>query len=101
MQIQVNSDHNIEGHEALAAHHVSDESSHKRSQNDKRCMMEARLEGHQPIAVTHQAATLHQAVDGAVGKLTRLIESTIGRRHDKQSSRTDPPSAGSKLTEQS
>jgi ribosome-associated translation inhibitor RaiA len=122
MQIQVNSDHNIEGHEALGAHvrgvvenalsrlsdhitrvevHLSQESSHESGQNDKRCMMEARLEGRQPIAVTHQAATLDEAVDGAAGKLTGLIESTLGRRSDQQSRRTDPPPAGSKLTEQS
>ena len=120
MQIQFNTDHNIEGHEAAAAQvrgvvesalsrisdritrvavHLSDESSHKSgeksSQHDKRCMMEARLEGHQPIAVTHQAATLDQAVDGAAGKLARLIENTLGRLHDEKSRRTDPPLPGS------
>lgn len=120
MQIQFNTDHNIEGHEALAAQvrgvvesalsrisdhitrvevHLSDESSHKSgeksSQNDKRCMMEARLEGLQPIAVTHQAATAEQAVAGAAGKLARLIESTLGRLHDQKGHRTDPPPPGS------
>ena len=118
MQIQVNSDHSIEGHQALGAHvrgvvenalsrlsdhitRVEVHLSHESSRNDMRCMMEARLEGRQPIAVTHQAATLDEAVDGAAGKLTRLIESTLGRRRDQQNHRTDPPSAGSKLTEQS
>ena len=122
MQIQVNSDRNIEGHQALGAHvrgvvenalsrlsdhitrvevHLSQESSHESSQNDKRCMMEARLEGRQPVAVTDLAATLDQAVNGAAGKLSRLIESAVGRRHDQQMRRTDPPPAGSKPTEQS
>jgi ribosome-associated translation inhibitor RaiA len=112
MQIQINTDRNIEGHEALAAQvrgvvesalsrisehitrvevHLSDESG----QNDMRCMMEARLEGQQPIAVTHQAATLDQAVDGAAGKLARLIESALGRLRDQKSHRTDPPLPGS------
>ncbi len=112
MQVQINTDHNIEGHEALAARvsgivehalsrisdhitrvevHLSDENSDKNGPNDKRCVMEARLEGRQPIAVTHQAATLDQAVEGAVHKLTRLIESTLGRLHDQASRRTDPP----------
>ena len=116
MQIQINTGHNIEGHEALSAHvsdvvknalarlsdhitrvevHLSDESSHKTSQNDKRCMMEARLEGHQPIAVTHQAATVDQAVDGAADKLARLIESTLGRLREQKSHRADPPPPGS------
>ena len=112
MQIQINTDHNIEGHEALAAQvsevvesalslvsdhitrvevHLSDENGDKRGQNDKRCMMEARMEGRQPVAVTHQSATLVQAVDGAADKLTRLIESTLGRRRHQESHRVDPP----------
>jgi ribosome-associated translation inhibitor RaiA len=122
MQVQINTDRNIEGHEALAAQvsgvvesalsrisdhitrvevHLSDENRHKSGQNDKRCVMEARLEGRQPIAVTHQAATLDQAVDGAADKLTRLIESTLGRLRDQKSRRTDPPPPGPKLTEPS
>ena len=100
MQIQINTDHNIAGHEALGAHvrsvvestlsrnsnhvtrvevHLSDENSYRGGQDCKRCMMEARLEGHQPIAVTNDAATLDEAVNGAAGKLDRLIESTLGR----------------------
>jgi len=122
MQIQVNSDHHIEGLEALAAHvrgvaeselsrlsdhitrveiHLSEVSSQEGSQHDKRCMMEARLEGRQPVAVSDHAATLDQAVNGAAAKLSRLIESAVGRRHDQQMRRTDPPPAGSKPTEQS
>ena len=116
MQIQFNTDHNIEGHEALATQvrgvveralrhisdhitrvevHLSDDRSHKSCQNDKRCMMEARLEGLQPIAVTHQAATVDQAVDGAADKLARLIESTLGRLREQKSHRADPPPPGS------
>jgi ribosome-associated translation inhibitor RaiA len=116
MQVQINTDHNIEGREALADKvrgivesvlsrvsnhitrvevHLSDESSHKSSQNDKRCMMEVRLEGSQPIAVTHHAATLDQAVEAAANKLTRLIENTLGRQHEREGRRTDLPPAGS------
>ncbi len=112
MQIQVNTDHNIAGHEALASHvsglvenalnhvsdhitrvevHLSDENSNKGGQNEKRCVMEARLEGRQPVAVTHQATTVEQSVEGAVHKLSRLIESTLGRLHDQASRRSDPP----------
>ena len=123
MQIQINTDHNIEGHEALAAQvsgvvesalsrisdhitqvevHLSDENSDKKGGNDDiRCMMEAQLEGRRPIAVTHQAASLDQAVDGAADKLANLIESTLGRLHHQESRRTDPPLSGSELTEKS
>jgi len=123
MQIQINTDHNIEGHQALTDHissvienalsrfsdhitrvevHLSDENSDKKSGiDDMRCMMEARLEGRQPIAVTYQATTLDQAVDGAADKLVHLIEKTLGRVHDQESHRTDPPVTESKLTEKS
>jgi hypothetical protein len=36
-----------------------------------------------------------QAVDGAAGKLARLIESTLGRQRVERSHRTDPPPPGS------
>jgi hypothetical protein len=62
-----------------------------------RCMMEARLEGHQPIAVTHEAMTLDQAVDGAADKLTRLVENTLGRLQTQRDRRTDPPLTEEKL----
>jgi len=122
MQIQVNTDHTIEGHEALATQvrgvvenalsrmsdhitrvevHLTDESGSKSGKNDKRCMMEARLEGRQPIAVTDEAATLDLAVDGAADKLARLIEHTLGRLHDQRNHRTDPSPHEPTLTDQS
>ena len=103
MQIQISTDNNIEGREKLADHvkgvveaalgrfrerisrvevHLSDENGRKNGQDDMRCMMEARLDGHQPTAVTHQAANLDQAINGAADKLQRSIESTLGRLHD-------------------
>tara|TARA_R110002073_G_scaffold182330_2_gene340619 strand:- start:1362 stop:1622 length:261 start_codon:yes stop_codon:yes gene_type:complete len=75
MQIQINTDKNVEGREAFSDQvkavfehalkrfsehvtrvevHISDENSDKSGINDKRCLMEARLEGRQPITVTHQ-----------------------------------------------
>ena len=108
MQIQINTDHNIAGHEPLATHvksvvedalsHVEDhitrvevhltddigEGSDKSGKDDKRCVMEARLERHQPIAVTCHAGSLHQAVEGAAHKLTRIVEHTVGKIRDKK-----------------
>ena len=122
MQIQINTDRHIEGHEALAAQvsgvvesalsrisdsitrvevHLSDENSAKKGGNDDiRCVMEARLEGRQPSAVTHQAATVDQAVAGAAEKLTRMIESTLGQLRDEKRRRTDPPPPGADLPEE-
>ncbi|MDP2270439.1 MAG: HPF/RaiA family ribosome-associated protein [Archangium sp.] len=103
MQIQINTDINIEGREALASQvkgvvesalsrfsdsitrievHLSDQNGAKPGQDDKRCMMEARLKGRQPSAVTHHAASLDEAVDGAAEKLKRSLESTLERVHD-------------------
>jgi ribosome-associated translation inhibitor RaiA len=112
MQVKINTDHNIEGHDAQASYfagevenalsrisdhitrvevHLADENADKSGQNDKRCVMEARQEGRQPIAVTHHAATLEKAVHGAADKLTRLIESRIGRTHDHRDRTGSPP----------
>lgn len=104
MHIQINTDSNIEGHEELAAHvrgvvesalgrfseritrvevHLSDQNSDKSGQDDKRCMMEVRIAGRQPNAVTHSATTLDQAIDGAADKLERSIEHILEKLHDR------------------
>ncbi|MBX2991107.1 MAG: HPF/RaiA family ribosome-associated protein [Bacteroidetes bacterium] len=59
--------------------HLGDENSHKTVGDDKRCLMEARLAGLQPIAVKHQAPTLELAIDGAAAKLERAIDSKLGK----------------------
>jgi hypothetical protein len=104
MKIIVNTDHNISGHEAMADKvrgqvesalsrvgehitrvevHLSDENGKKKGLNDIRCMLEARLENHPPLAVTNQSDSLEQAVEGASEKMLRLVESTLGRMRDK------------------
>jgi hypothetical protein len=35
--------------------------------------------------------SLDEAVDGAADRLANLIESTLGRQHDQELRRTDPP----------
>ncbi len=112
MQVQINTDHNIDGHEEHAAQvrsvvenalerfsdhitrvevQLSDENSNKKGGNkDMRCVMEARLEGRQPVAVTQHAASIDQAVDGAADKLHRMIESTLGRLRDHRESQPAP-----------
>ena len=59
--------------------HLSDEDSYKDGQNDKRCMIEARIEGKQPIAVTDHANTHEQALFGAIEKLKTSLETIKGR----------------------
>jgi hypothetical protein len=82
MQIQFNTDNNIEGYQQLEQDisgqlnkslarfdeyitrlevHISDENSHKSGQKDRRCLLEARLKKHQPLAVSNNAPTTQQA----------------------------------------
>jgi ribosome-associated translation inhibitor RaiA len=101
MQIQINTDNSIEGNDRLAQQveavvrdalarfsaqitrvevHLSDENSDKKfGTEDKRCLLEARLAGLQPISASYRAATLEQAVDGATEKLKRSLDRTLGR----------------------
>ena len=111
MKIQINTDHNIKGSEALSAWiigevesaldhvidrttrvevHLADENGGKGGQDDKRCVMEARLEGWQPVAVRENAATLELAVQRASHRLAQMIESSVeslrdNRRHPAHS----------------
>ncbi len=115
MQIQLNTDDHIEGTEALAAQvsdiveqalerfaehvtrvevHLSDENGGKNAPQDKRCMLEARLEGRQPVAVSDRASTLDQAVLGAAHKLVRLLDTTLGRLHDHREETSGLPLSG-------
>lgn len=119
MKIQLNTDVHIDGTEALAtqvsatvekalehfsAHitrievHLSDENGDKSGQQDQLCMLEARLEGRQPVAVTEHAATLEQAVHGAAQKLARLLDSTLGRLHDHREKTSGLPLSGTEPT---
>jgi ribosome-associated translation inhibitor RaiA len=62
--------------------HFSDEDGNKDGVNDKRCMIEARLAGMKPIAVTNQANTHEQAFIGAIDKLKTSLEKITGRLKD-------------------
>jgi len=111
MQIQIHTDHNIHGYESAAASvhttvenalsrfrtqitrvevHLGDENAGKRGGDDKRCMMEARLEGHPPIAVTDRAPTIVQAISGAAEKLVHRLERTLGRLHNHRGNGAKP-----------
>ena len=100
MQIQINSDHHISATPDVAARiralvrdtlerysdritrievHLNDLNGEKGGNNDKRCLMEARVAGMGPIDASHEAPDLMLAIDGAMEKLERAIEHKIGR----------------------
>ncbi len=104
MNIQVHADHHIEGNkellpqaeiaveEALARFserlttvlvHFNDvNSSSKSGDNDKRCALETRPAGRDPITVTEQAPSAMQALDGAIDKMVRTLDRTFERLND-------------------
>jgi ribosome-associated translation inhibitor RaiA len=111
MQIQINTDTHIVGNEALTTQvtatlthtlerfsrhitrvevHLSDENGDKSGPRDHRCMLEARLESRQPVAVTDSAATVDQAVHGAAHKLANVLDTTFGRLHERRDKSLHP-----------
>jgi len=62
--------------------HLNDANAGKGGADDKRCMIEARLEGLKPQAVTHNADTVETAIKGAADKMKRLLDSTKGKLDD-------------------
>jgi ribosome-associated translation inhibitor RaiA len=70
--------------------HLSDSNGQKAGANDKRCLLEARIAGRQPIAVTEEANSLHQAIDGAARKMKRSLDSTLGKLGDHKRSTSLP-----------
>jgi ribosome-associated translation inhibitor RaiA len=122
MQVQVNTNHTIDSREALEKWataevsgslrrfnqdltrvevHLSDENPGAGA-DDKRCLMEARLTSHPPVAVSHHAAGIDDAFRGALAKLKHALDSQLGKlkdHRDRESIRRDPelgivPSAG-------
>ena len=103
MQVLVNSDHHIVGGEDLTERvrgvvegrlerfdkritrvevHLNDLNSDKLGERDKRCMMEVRVGGMKPIAVSHEAPTLSEAIHVAADKLERAVAHALGRLQD-------------------
>ncbi len=105
MQIQVHTDRNVDVSDGMVRRieadvesalsrfrdnitrvdiHLGDENAGKSGGTEKRCMVEARPTGQQPVAVTHHAASLGEACSGAVHKLEMLLESKYGRANSRK-----------------
>ncbi|MGD9773941.1 HPF/RaiA family ribosome-associated protein [Diaphorobacter sp.] len=104
MQIQVHTDDHIQGGESLAQwiqeeaaaklarfrDHVtrievflSDLDGGKSGTADKRCVIEARPAGRQPVAVHAEAAKVADAFTGAVDKMVRVLGDDLDRAKDR------------------
>lgn len=101
MQVTINTDNHIEGNDrrenyftevlkeklkrfddsltALEIHITDENSKTKTGIADIRCVMEARINGMKPQAVTCYAETVEKAIGGATEKLKHLLESTFDK----------------------
>jgi ribosome-associated translation inhibitor RaiA len=67
--------------------HLSDENGPRVTQGDRRCLMEARVAGREPIVASYRADTVRQAVSGAASRLERAIDQSRDRRRDARRQR--------------
>ncbi|MBA2964064.1 MULTISPECIES: HPF/RaiA family ribosome-associated protein [Ramlibacter] len=116
MQVQVNTSNGVENkdtlerwatdylNEALARFsqditrvevQMRETSNSRNGAVDKRCMLEARIAGRDPVAATHHAPSQDEAFRGATQRLIHLLDHTLGKldRHqhrDRDTIRKDP-----------
>lgn len=100
MEILVNTDNNVEGTQKMKDFvretvdknlerfkdlitrveiHISDQNGNKSGPKDKKCVIEARLRGLSPIAVSSQEDDIHKAVGFAIDKLKASLNTTVGK----------------------
>jgi ribosomal subunit interface protein len=100
MEIQFNTDKNIEGTERLESYvsetvqkslkhfderitrvevHLSDENADKGGERDKKCVLEARPRGMDPIAVTSQEDSIEKSLNNALNKLKAALKNALGK----------------------
>jgi ribosome-associated translation inhibitor RaiA len=100
MQVKVNTDKNIEGSARMISYfnetiqdslsrfqdHVtsvqvflSDENADKAGSDDKKCLLEARVKGMKTVVVSHNAENIDIAFSGAIDKLIKSLDSSIGK----------------------
>ncbi len=101
MLVQVNTDHNIEGTEAMHRHfeetvkkilarfeedvtrveiRIKDVNAGKEGTPDKHCTLEARVKGLEPMVASNDATDLHDAVKGAAEKMKALLTKMYDKR---------------------
>ncbi|MEM0913913.1 MAG: HPF/RaiA family ribosome-associated protein [Planctomycetota bacterium] len=59
--------------------HIRDDKGKRQGPDDKRCMMEGRIAGEQPLAVDARGNDLYKSITEAAGKLGRAISRKLDR----------------------
>lgn len=113
MQVLLNTDPHVDGSQQMADHlesvvkdslsrfadhltrveaHLSDVTNGHASTlpNEIHCTLEARLNKLDAVVVKDQAATAHQAINGAVGKLKRAIETVLAKQSNHRGAAKAP-----------
>lgn len=107
MQVLLNTDPHVDGSHLMAAHletvvkhalgrfdsqitrvqaHLADANSHVKANPDEiHCTLEARLVGLSPVVVKDHAGNAHQAIQNAVGKLERAIDTAVAKYTPRRS----------------
>ncbi|UQD55795.1 HPF/RaiA family ribosome-associated protein [Flavobacterium sp. K5-23] len=101
MTVQINTDKNVEGHDSMNVYfteelrttlarfedkitrievHLRDDNADKSGVEDKRCLIEARPENMQPVAVTNYADTTEKAFHGALDKIKKVLATTFEKQ---------------------
>lgn len=104
MLVEVNTDKNIQNSERLIEYckstleaeldrfseyitrvevHLSDENGAKGGDDDKRCLIETKLKGKSPVAVTNTASNIDDALSGAIDKITRVLETSLDKMRSR------------------
>lgn len=102
MQIQINTDKNVEGNVRLVKFyttelknelsrfddkitrievHFGDENSDKFGLKDKRCLIEVRLAKKQPLAVTGFAESIEKSFYGALEKVKKVLDTSLEKSY--------------------
>ena len=110
MQVQIRHDDNIQGSDRLSTIvtaaveggldrfrdqittvevHLADENGSKTGGDDIRCTVEVRVEGRPPVAVKHHASDLEVAVEAAVDKMARMLDSQLGKQRERNRPNSD------------
>ena len=100
MKIQVNTDNVIQGRQDVIALvesavnsklgavseaitrvevHLQDQNAQKSGPDDKRCQVEARLQGRAPVSASHASDNIASAVSGAIDKLRNVLDTELGK----------------------
>lgn len=104
MQIQINTDKNIEGSQRLESFvkekignsldrfsdqitrlevFLTDQNADKGGNDDQQCRIEARLKGLQPIAITAKESQMEKAINSAIDKMKSTLATTLGKLADR------------------